>query len=341
VNTSVSELDIEQPGAALAYLRRTGLLGRGETAEASVLPGGVSSRVVLVRTERASWVLKQALARLRVPVPWFSDPLRVHREASALRWWAELAPGAAPDLVFEDREQGLVCMTAVPEPHGNWKSMLLAGELEREHVDRFAAVLALVHARSAERLAELAGELDDRTYFRTLRLEPYYLYSADQVPEAAGFLRTLVDDTLRVRETLVHGDYSPKNVLVHEGRLVVVDHEVSHVGDPAFDLGFAGAHLLSKAHHLTDERAAFLDAALRFWSEYVRAADGCAWLEGVERRAVRHQLACLLARVAGRSQLEYLTPAEKERQLGLVLAVLRSPPSTIAALVKRWGEGLS
>ena len=148
----------------------------------------------------------------------------------------------------------------------------------------------------------------DRSFFEALRLEPYYEYTATRVPEAAAFLTHLVEETLARRDTLVHGDYSPKNVLVRNGRLVLLDHEVTHFGDPAFDLGFSLAHLLSKAHHLPHQRADFASAAL-------------ALLEGVRRRrtsseprAVRHTLGCLLARVAGRSPLEYLDEHERAQQ---------------------------
>lgn len=219
--------------------------------------------------------------------------------------------------------------------------MLLAGRVEEDHVDRFARILATVHARSAARLADLEPELGDRSYFRTLRLEPYYEYTAARVPAAARFLSALCRETLAIRSTLVHGDYNPKNVLVHEGRLVVVDHEVSHLGDPAFDLGFAGAHLLSKAHHVEPARDAFLAAERRSWNVYAEATAGAGWAAGLEERAVRHVLGCLLARVAGRSQLEYLTPGEKERQLSLALVLVRKPPATVEALVDAWGEGLA
>lgn len=340
MEAAAPELDIEQPEAALTYLRAQGRLDPDESPAVQVLPGGVSSRAVLVRSDRRAWVLKQALAKLRVPVDWFSDPLRVHREASALRWWAELAPGAAPSLVFEDEDEHIVCMTAVPFPHENWKSLLLAGQVDPTYVHQFAEVIASVHVRSGERLTELEEEFGDRRFFETLRLEPYYGYAAEQTPAAAPFLRALQDDTRAVQATLVHGDYSPKNALVESGRLWIVDHEVSHLGDPAFDLGFSSAHLLSKAHHVVEAREAFLAAARAYWSRYAARTEGEPWRRGLEERAVRHTLGCSLARVAGRSQLEYLSVAEKERQRELLMPLLEEPPRTYDALVDAWDEAL-
>jgi aminoglycoside phosphotransferase (APT) family kinase protein len=327
-------LDIEQPDALLGYLRRTGRVAPDERPAVRVLAGGVSNRTVLV--ERASgeaWVLKQALAKLRVAVDWFGDPMRIHREAAGLRWLARLAPpGAITPLVFEDHRHHLLAMRAVPPPHENWKTLLLAGRLEAGHVARFGRLLGTIHRAAAGR-AEVAEVFDDRSFFASLRLEPYYVYAAGRVPAAAGFLDDLVAETLAERATLVHGDYSPKNILIHGGTLVLLDHEVIHYGDPAFDLGFSLAHLLSKAHHLTDHRSAFAGAADDYWLTYRRTVGDAPWTGGLEARAVCHTLGCLLARVAGRSPLEYLSEAERARQREAVVALMADPPRTVADLV--------
>jgi 5-methylthioribose kinase len=247
-----------------------------ETAEIRKLEGGVSSRTVLVRAEkRPAFVVKQALPKLRVAVDWYSDPERIHREARGLEWLANLAPsGAITPLLFEDRERHVIAMTAVPEPNLNWKTALLAGDVHFGYVEQFATLLATIHVRSAQQPDVISGVFADRSFFESLRLEPYYRYSAEQVPEAQAFLNDLVTETLETQLALVHGDYSPKNVLIHNGRLFLVDHEVIHFGDPAFDVGFSLTHLLSKAHHLARHRALFVSAA----SVYVRR-----YLEGASR----------------------------------------------------------
>ena len=332
-------LDIERPGALVAYLRAAGRIGPEEPA-VRVLAGGVSNRTVLVeRPGGEAWVVKQALAKLRVKVDWFSDPERIHREAAGLRWLAELAPaGTITPLVFEDREHHILAMAAVPEPHANWKTMLLAGEVEAGHVAQFGRLLGTIHRGSAARLDELRPELGDRGFFESLRLEPYYLFTAERVPAARGFLDRLVAETRATATTITHGDYSPKNVLVGDGRLILLDHEVIHLGDPAFDLGFGLTHLLSKAHHLPPHRAAFGSSASHFWASYWdTVGDDAAWTDGLERRAVRHTLGCLLARARGRSPLEYLSEPERDRQAAVVVAMMGgNPPATVAELGGRF-----
>src|SRR4029079_10358786 len=124
---------------------------------------------------------------------------------------------------------------------------------------------------------ELAPAFEDRSFFESLRVEPYSQYTATQVPAAAAFLNELVATTRSRRLALVHGDYSPKNVLVHAGRLVVLDYEVIHWGDPAFDLGFGLTHLLTKARHVRSHRAEFGRAAARFYRDYAEELRGVPW----------------------------------------------------------------
>jgi aminoglycoside phosphotransferase (APT) family kinase protein len=335
-------LDIEIPGELRRYLCETGRIDADERPAISVLAGGVSNRTVLVeRAGGEAWVVKQALGKLRVAVDWFSPPERIHREALGLRWLARLAPpGTTTPLVFEDHEHHLLAMAAVPLPHENWKMLLLAGRLDPDHVAQFARLLGTIHRAGHERRAEVAPVFADRGYFESLRLEPYYGYAAEQVPEAAPFLHGLIEETLARRDTLVHGDYSPKNVLVHGGRLVLLDHEVIHFGDPGFDLGFGLTHLLSKAHHLPAHRAAFAAAANAHWRRYRETIGEVPWAADLEPRAARHTLGCLLARVAGRSPLEYLDAEERARQRAAVLRLMAVPPPAIDELVERFVAGL-
>jgi aminoglycoside phosphotransferase (APT) family kinase protein len=328
-------LDIEQPEQLLAYLRDSGRIARDETPEMRVLAGGVSNRTVLVkRASGEAWVLKQALAKLRVKVNWFSDVARIHREALGLKYLAGLAPpGTITPLIFEDHEHHLLAMEAVPEPHENWKTMLMGGRGEMRHVADFAELLAKIHRHSHDCRDELATVFEDRSFFETLRLEPYYGYTAQHVPDAAAFLHDLIDSTRDRRLALVHGDYSPKNVLVRPGNIVLLDHEVIHFGDPAFDLGFAMTHLLSKAHHLAAHRRSFMAFAGHFWTMYDAYLEGPEWAKDLEGRAVQHTLGCLLARVAGRSPLEYLRDDERAAQARIVVKLMAHPPGTMLELI--------
>jgi 5-methylthioribose kinase len=325
----VSAMDIEDTSQVRAYLKERGWsVAEADQARIDVLGGGVSNRTVLVEFAGGkSLVLKQALEKLRVKADWFCSPERIHREAAGVRWLSEIAPaGAITPFVFEDLEHHVFAMEAVPQPHENWKTMLLRGDVQQDHVEQFGRLLGKMHRMDSAQRSRAQTEFSDRSFFESLRLEPYYAYSAQNVPEAADFLNRLIADTRAHRMAIVHGDYSPKNVLVHNGRLILLDHEVIHWGDPAFDVGFSMTHLLSKAHHLPQHRAAFVNAAQHYWDVYDDASN--------ESRAVRHTLGCLLARVAGRSPLEYLNEDERALQKRAVLKLMAAPPQKIRDLIE-------
>ena len=270
-NAAATELNVEDFPALITYLRTRGAISQQEMPMLSNLEGGVSNRVVLVKPPtRAPFVVKQALPKLRVQVDWFCTPERITREALALSHLSELVrPGSVPRLLFHDPAAHLLAMEQVPEPHHNWKHLLLTGEVVDSHFEQFGALLGAIHRESAGKKDELQGIFGSRDVFETLRLEPYYRYTATQVPDAAPFLNTLIAETLATQTTLVHGDYSPKNILVHAGRLVLLDCEVVHFGDPAFDLGFSMAHFLGKANHLRHRRVR-LPRRARLQEAYVK-----------------------------------------------------------------------
>lgn len=330
-------VNIEDSPSLIAYLRSIDRVNSDELPEIRVLAGGVSNRTVWVRLPSGeTWVLKQALDKLRVAVDWFSSPERIHREAAGMRALNQLAPGRVPRLIFEDAKLHLLAMEAVPEPHDNWKALLLAGQIEDDHVRQFGELLGTIHRSAYECSADLAPKFDDRSFFESLRLEPYYAYTASQVPESADFYKHLISDTRARRLTLVHGDYSPKNILVRSNRLILLDHEVIHFGDPAFDVGFSLAHFFSKAHCYGERRQSFAATAALYWQSYRSTLGELPWGEDLEPRSVRHALGCLLARACGRSPLDYLSADLRARQRGAVVALMPDPPTTIIELKDRF-----
>ena len=324
-------MDIRQTPILISYLRQHGHIGANERVKCMVLSGGVSCNTILVKREAGrSIVVKQALERLKVSEEWISNPKRIHIEAAAMRSLKLLTPqGSIPKFLFEDFEEHIAGMEAVPFPHENWKSALLKGQIIDDHFIQFGKLLANIHLKSSQDKA-LIDQFSDQQFFESLRLSPYYAFTATQVPEAANFLHALITDTRNIRVSLVHGDYSPKNVLIHNGRLILLDHEVAHFGDGAFDLGFSMTHFLSKARHLPLYKEQFLNVALHYWEAYKQIAEpSLAW----EKRAVRHTIACMLARVKGKSQLEYLTEDSKHQQLNFCLEMLNQLPNSINAFL--------
>ncbi len=334
------DINIEDHTQLLGYLRQLDYIKADERPAMETLRGGVSNRTVLVRRAHdIDLVLKQALRKLRVQVDWYSAPERIRREADGLAWLAHIIPGNVPQMAFLDPARHILAMSAVPQPHQNWKTLLLAGAAHIKHARAFGRLLAQIH-NAVERSPGLAQQFAERRFFEELRLEPYYSYTASQVPAARAFLLELIGETRYRNHALVHGDYSPKNVLIHKGKLIVLDFEVIHFGDPAFDIGFSLTHFLSKAHHLPQHRDAFLDMAREFWRAYIDIL--CPAQQDIVRDyAVRHTLACCLARVAGRSPLEYLNTAQRRRQQRIVLDLLEQDIYRVPHLIREFGRKLA
>ena len=291
-------------------------------------------------SDSRQWVVKQALEKLRVKEDWFSDPQRIHHEAEGLRTLQKLTrPGAVPKFIFEDHEQHILIMEAVAEPHENYKSLLLSAAPEERHVIEFATLLADIHSNAvkAGRLSEL---FDNSCYFENLRLDPYYAFSARQLPAAAPFLDTLIKQTKARKLTLVHGDYSPKNILICNERLVLLDHEVIHIGDPAFDVGFAMAHFLSKANFRKHCRQEFGEAARLFWNTYFADVQAAPWSSRLADHCIANSLGCLLARVIGKSPLEYLNDTQRALQLNITMNLINDAPASLISLIHQFTESL-
>jgi 5-methylthioribose kinase len=259
-------------------------------------------------------------------------------EAKALRWLNRLAPpGPTPLFTFEDPANHLMAMEAIPDDHENWKSVLLSGRIVPDHFEQFGFLLGSIHRKSVEAGREVCAAFADTSYFESLRLEPYYLYTAERIPEASSFLRALSEETKRHKLCLVHGDFSPKNALLYRSKLVLLDYEVVHYGDPAFDVGFALTHFLSKANHMRTKRAHLVSAAERFWRVYLNGIALLGW-DAIEPRIVRHILGCMLARVAGKSPLEYLTAEEAARQRNIVLLLMQNLPNKVGNLIDEFSD---
>jgi 5-methylthioribose kinase len=299
--------------------------GELATATATELAWGVSNIVLRVDTLHRSFVVKQSRKQLRTAIDWFSQLERVWREVAAMRALEKfLPPAAVPRVLFEDRENYLFAMEAVEADHRVWKSELLNGQLDVEVAARLGRLLAIVH-RDSRDSTELSESLGDRTIFDELRLDPFYRYVADTTSDEqlAASLTSLIDDTLARQDCLVLADFSPKNILLTSNGPVVVDFETAHIGDPGFDIGFFLSHLLLKAvfHHERFEDS--LGLACAFWQEYCgELASGLRESDDLdfERQCVRHLAACMLARVDGKSRVDYL---KSDWQVSLVRSLCR------------------
>jgi aminoglycoside phosphotransferase (APT) family kinase protein len=138
----------------------------------------------------------------------------------------------------------------------------------------------------------------------------------------------------------VHGDVSPKNILIGPDGPVLLDAECAWYGDPAFDLAFCLTHLLLKSvwnRAATRRYAACYDVFVQTYLAEV------AWEPSaeLEYRAATLLPALLLARIDGKSPVEYIV-SEADRNLARRAAVgwLRAPPERLAIIGRLWQDAV-
>jgi 5-methylthioribose kinase len=333
--TTASADALLSAATAEAYLVSRGLLAPTEAATVAELRGGVSSIVLAVSTPSRTMVVKQALPRLRVDDDWRAKRDRAVTEAAALRLAGSLTPGLVPHVLDADPEACALVIARAPAAWQPWKDLLLAGTADPELAGRLGSALASWHRGTLDD-GGVRTRFSDHEAFEQLRVDPYYRTIQRRHPEVAEAVGTLADLMPARRRCLVHGDFSPKNVLAGTDGLWVVDWEVAHHGDPAFDIAFMVNHLLLKAIHRPRGRARYERCCDAFVSAYQAGVRGAL---SEEVPYVLGHVGCLmLARVDGKSPVEYLSAPERGRAWRLGLTLLLEPPADVGAAWRRLSE---
>src|SRR5436190_3279006 len=296
------DLDEEAIAAALARMK---LLPPGQKARCQPLAGGVSSDIWLVDVPGRRLCLKRALPRLKVEQVWEAPVRRNFYEWNWFRVAGRVCPDAVTPMVAQDASADLFAMEYLdPSLFPVWKEQLRDGNADPATAEAVAERLVMIHNATAgdPQIARMFGSDDD---FTAIRLEPYLLTAAEAHPDLAAPLKFLVQETLGMKLALVHGDVSPKNILVGRRGPVFLDAECAWYGDPAFDLAFCLNHLLLKALHLPAARDGFLACFDALAASYLAGVDWEPKAE-VEMRTATLLPGLLLARVDGKSPVEYL-----------------------------------
>lgn len=324
----------------VAALVRLGLARDGAGLVLKPLSGGVSSDIWRADAGGQTFCVKRALARLKVVQDW-----RVPIERSRFEYlWLEEAgrhvPEAVPRLLGYDEGARLFALEWLdPIDYRWWKGELQEGRVDVTAAAAVGRALGRIHAGTASRPA-IATRFPTDEIFRAIRLEPYLVATARAHPDLAARLEGLVRTTATTKLALVHGDVSPKNIMLGPRGPLLLDAECAWYGDPAFDLAFCLNHLLLKCLWTPQARHEFLAAFAALADAYL----ACITWEApkcVESRAAHLLPGLLLARVDGKSPVEYLT-AERDKALvrNVARGLLASPTDVLANVRSIWGSAL-
>ena len=339
--TSPARSAQEAPEDLRRALIRLGLLQSEARVPFVPLTGGVSSDIWRVDLPTGPVCIKRALSRLKVAAEWNAPVERNAFEADYFRVAGAAAPGSVPALFGQDEESGSLVMAFLdPADHPVWKAELHAGRADPAFAAAVADRLVRIHAATAHD-PTIAARFPTDAIFHAIRLEPYLLATARAHPDRAAVLEAVAAETAETRRVLVHGDASPKNILVGPDGPVILDAECAWYGDPAFDLGFCLNHLLLKCLWTPAAAAGFLACFDALTTRYL---GGVVWEAPaeLERRAARLLPGLLLARVDGKSPVEYLTAeADRDRVRGVARALLGAPVDRLAAVRGAWADMLT
>ena len=324
------------PDPVLAFLRGRELIGAGETPPAEALAGGVSSEIWRVDTARGPVCVKRALARLKVAQVWEAPVERNRYESEWFKVAGAAAPRAVPRVLASG--DGLFAMEYLPPArYAVWKARLREGAADPAFAAKVGATLARIHATTAGR-EDIAQRFATDRIFYDIRLEPYLAATARAHSDLHKALELLVKRTAQTRRCLVHGDVSPKNILCGPDGPVFLDAECAWYGDPAFDLAFCLNHLLLKCLWVPSSRTAFLQCFDALAASYLEGFRE----EGVEQRTAALLPALLLARVDGKSPVEYLVEdRDKDHVRTVARPLIAKPRTRLADIRNAWQESLT
>jgi 5-methylthioribose kinase len=332
-------LNIADKKVLADYLQAKALISDLNHVLIKPLGGGVSCEAIMVRTPERAFVIKQALPKLRVKENWFSDVTRIVNEKDCLAFYNQIAPEDTPKLLFYDEENYLYGMEAAPEQAVMWKNRLLAGDIDFAIARKAALALVNVH-NTAARDEDIKARFASRKFFIELRIDPYLQTIAKHHPVLEKTINKEIDRLLDTKATLVHGDYSPKNILVDGQKIYILDFEVAHIGDPSFDLGFLTNHFMLKAIKNKQWALSYLNLAIYTADVYLQKVDfmNAALLE---RNTIKTLALLFLSRVDGKSPAEYITEeSDKNLIRQISYHVLQNDIATYRQLVRYFLEEL-
>jgi 5-methylthioribose kinase len=315
-------------------------LSNASSLKGSPLTGGVSSDIWRIDTEKGSVCAKRALSKLRVNADWYAPVERNLFEARWLQIAHQISSAFAPELLGQHPELGVLVMQYLdPDHYRVWKQELRAGHADSQTAKAMGQVLSKIHSYAAKN-SRLASKFPTDKIFFEIRLAPYLLATAERHPKLAHALEELVVQTQANAKTLVHGDVSPKNILLGPQGPLLLDAECATWSDPAFDLAFCLNHLLLKCLWTPASSSDFLHCFEVLAKSYLTSVD---WElpSDLEARAARLLPGLLLARVDGKSPVEYVTQEHQREHVRRVAStLLLKPASLLQEIAHAWAKEL-
>jgi 5-methylthioribose kinase len=267
-----------------AYLARAGLITPGEAVTVAPLGDGNINWVRRFGTRMGTRVVKQARPALERFPQYEVSTERIVFEA---RYYEEVrrfdSEGICPRILFFDPSERVLVLEDLGDAE-RLDAALARGAEIAPAAAALGAFLGRVHAgtRGSDLAPRFANDEMRRLHGDHVFLLPYRPNEFPLSPALRAQAREIQADAglvgridaayaryLEPRGALVHGDVQAANVLLAPAGPKLLDAEIAHVGDPAFDLGQLVAHLLlpGLARGGTEPGRAAAEAA---WAAYTK-----------------------------------------------------------------------
>lgn len=320
-------------------LTELGLISSDNTVIAYPLTGGVASDIAMVQIGDQKLCVKFALPKLKVQADWFAP---VHRNSAEYAWLqvvANVAPTSAVKLLGQSKRlHGFAMEFLAGDDTYLWKSALLAEKPAQAEASQVGALVGRVHAASASPKFDVES-FQNRDDFKALRIEPYLLHTASVHKDIELALQDIATQLYACNNVLCHGDVSPKNIFLRSSGPVILDAECATMGDASFDISFCINHLVLKAIHLPHSQQQCLSEAIELWHAY-RPFVSWESVDNLEQRICRLLPALMLARVDGKSPVEYLTNSEQALVRSISIPLIKSPVNRLDEFLNSVGKSV-
>jgi len=269
------------------------------------LTGGVSSEVYHVKTYKNNYCIKRSLKRLLVKKKWIANTNRIKFEYLWLKHCQNILKRNIPNTYeFNNKKKYIVMEYLKTSQYKTLKQLYFNKIININTIRSISKHLYKIHSNSSNYKTKKTFEGNYKNFY-DLRLDPYFNEVGRVYPKYKGYIKKINENYIKHSNTLVHGDFSPKNILVGKNKIIYLDAECCNFGDPVFDLVFFTNHLLIKSIFFKDKSQEFIKLYISFYKEYLSNLSTKNFNSYIDR-IIKMTPIMLLSRVDGKSPVEYI-----------------------------------
>ena len=312
-----------------------GLLSSNQKYISKKITDGVSSDIWYVKTSNKQYCIKRALAKLTVKEDWYAPIDRNNYEVKYFTHCRVIQPYSFPKILGHDSKNFILAMEWFDNKKFIvWKKKLLEKSVSLKDGKRIGKLLSLVHKSFYKKKQYEKIFLNDKTFY-DIRIEPYLRFTSKFYPEFYESYKKTINFLTKNKSTVIHGDFSPKNILLGKNFPVILDAETACWGNPAFDIAFFNNHIILKSIFNRKVFKSYLNLSNHFLKTYL-ANFSVVNNSNFISKFITLQALLILARVDGKSPVEYFKKQHKAIARSLAKNLLLNKSKNLNNFYKEW-----